>query len=475
MRDTRDTGMQHGGCGCPRERLAWLCMLVLLALLAAACDSSSPSKAGSPNTTGTPSGTAARPQVPSEVDAIILTILKNEQANGFNADPAINNGQGGLWVNWRFGAQPLQTNFNGSGQPDGPSVVPPRHDVLTDLRYIHTLWLYKVQHPADKQFDGEIARYTSIVKAEFANPRDERGWVYDELIDLHRLSGDAFYQQAARSLAAYYANTLYHSNIGTAYKTSDAYPAGWYRVDLALEVGCALIQAGTVFNQPGWTGDGQRIVQFVYTHAYISSEHAFPTQMGNVLLPDGTANPQETIYRGLYGHTRIEGGEVRAGTVAQMILSLLHVYQVTHDQSFLTHATDLLGPLTAENNSLGLWDSQHRGYFMAVVFPGPDIQHPGTPQVRAGKKESGRLIQMLEAFRVANNVTQNRYQAMQDAMVRVAVHDAYYAPGHGYLYEETVDWQPLTLKHGIHEDWVTTEAMGIGLEGLLSLGDSNPW
>jgi hypothetical protein len=87
---------------------------------------------------------------------------------------------GGLWVNWRYGTRPLQTNVNGTGEPDDTNVSPPRHDELTDLRYIHNLWSYKRQNPADTSFNREIARYTPIIKREFAHSHNERGWLYDE-------------------------------------------------------------------------------------------------------------------------------------------------------------------------------------------------------------------------------------------------------------------------------------------------------
>lgn len=37
-------------------------------------------------------------------DAIVLDMLRNIHANG------INQAAGGLWINWRYGSKPLQTN-----------------------------------------------------------------------------------------------------------------------------------------------------------------------------------------------------------------------------------------------------------------------------------------------------------------------------------------------------------------------------
>ncbi|MBE3557896.1 MAG: hypothetical protein IMW89_01555 [Ktedonobacteraceae bacterium] len=448
----------------PRSGYCWLALLLVICCLVAGCG-------GAHRKAAPPTPVAA----PGSADAIILAMLNNIKENGYNANPAINDSLGGLWINWRYGTRPLQTNLNGSGFADGPERNPPRHDQLTDLRYLHALWLYKSLHPADTQFDGELKRYTAIVKHEFARPENERGWLYDLLIDLYQLSDDAFYRQAARSLAHYFASVLYHPDSGLSYRTSPDHPRGYYRVDLALEQGCALIQAGTLFNEPGWRAAGLRLVEQVYAAAYLPRYHVLLYQLDNVLLPDGRANPNPTIFRGLSGHTKIEGGSIRLGAVAQEILSLLHVYIVTHDVTFLNRATDLLSPLTVEQNSLGLWDREQSGYFAGATFKGPDRQHAGEPRVNRKFKESGRQLQLLEAFRVANTVTHDRYLSMQQALLHLAVGKAYYAPGRGVLYQVTADWQPVRLKNGQVQDWVTTEAMGIALEGLFSLQKAHPW
>ncbi len=457
-----------------RTRLARACaaLCALLALALGACASSATATRGGGSATAPP--TTANTQ-PGSADGVILSVLENMRANGFNAAPSLNGGLGGLHINWRYGTLPLQTDFNGSGETDDSSGASPRHDRLTDLRYLHVLLLYHHLHAGDTRFDGEIARYTAIVKAEFAGARDERGWLYDELVDLYRLSGDAFFQERARGLADYYATSLYHPDSGAVYKVSSDQPNGYYRVDLALEVGAALAQAGTTFARPDWVADGKRIIAFVYAHAYVPAYHAFMEQMSNVLAPDGSPNAVETIERGLYGHTHIEGGGVRMGEVAQIILSLLHAYMTTHDHTYLDDATGLIDPLTARHNTLGLWDSANLGYFAAAVFPGTDVMHAGTPTVQTKVKESGRQLQMLEVFRVANLLTNNRYQDMQDALEQVAAQRAYFSPGHGYLYQMTSDWRVVPLKNGQPQDWVTTEAMGIALEGLLSAQDPAPW
>lgn len=410
-------------------------------------------------------------------DEVILSMLNNIKENGFNPDRRINGGLGGLWINWRTGTRPLQVNFNGSGAPDGPKVDPPRHDDLTDFRYLHNLLSWKHQHPGDSQFDAEVRRFTAIVKREFANTHNERGWIYDELMDMWRLSGDGFFRDTARTLAEYYATKEFHADIGAAYKTRANKPRGYYRVDNALEIGCALVMAGIHFNRPDWSRKGERLVQFVYDHAYLRDYHLFLNQMDEVRLPDGSANPNQKIYREPFRNYVADGGVVRFGNIGQIALSLLHTYVVTTNRLFLDRANDLLLPLTAEQNSLRLWDVKHEGYFNGVRFDGPDFRNPGKPNLLDSKKESGRQFHMLQAFHVANRVTDGKYRAMEDALVRVLVDKAYYEPGRGILYEVKPDWTPLQLKGGKNnvEDWVTTEAIGIALEALFSLDEEAPW
>lgn len=446
---------------------AGLSVLLLLFLLIAACGSNVSGKMSS--TSDVPSGAS------TAANAMILAMLDNLKTNGWDGNPNINNGLGGLWINWRYGTSPLQVNLNGTGQVDGSSVSPPRHDILTDLRYLHNLLLYKHQNPNDTQFDGEISKYSAIVKMEYRNSANERGWVFDELLDIWRLSQDAGFQQEAQQLAQNYADALSKSAAPIVYKTTNAHPNGYYRVDLELENGAMLIQAGTLFGQAAWVTQGQQTVQFIFTHAYIPAYHTLTFEMDDVLNSDGTINSDETIYRDTYQHTRVDGSIVRVGSTALEVLSLLHAYVATHDATWLQHAQDLLSPLTSTNNLLGLWDAQNSGYFTAATFPGNDIQHPGTPKVPTTNKEAGRQLQMLEAFRVADSLTNNAYLGMQTAMTQVLETKAYYAPGHGILYQVTANWAPAPLKNGIAQDWVTTEAMGIALEALFALSASNPW
>ena len=84
-------------------------------------------------------GMSASAAAPREADSVVLTML-DVRDNGFNSNPSINNGLGGLYINWRYGSKPFEANFTGDGKSDitGTSA---RHDVLTDLRCLHNLLL----------------------------------------------------------------------------------------------------------------------------------------------------------------------------------------------------------------------------------------------------------------------------------------------------------------------------------------------
>ena len=401
----------------------------------------------------------------STIHGVEADLLTNIKDNGFdNAS-----GSDGLWINWRYGTQPLQTNINGTGEPDGVDVNPPRHDELTDLRYIHNLWSYKQQNPSDTSFDGEIARYTPIIKYEFANSHNERGWLYDEFIAIYQLTHDVFYKNTAISLASSYAKR-YDSRVGSIYKLASDHPYGSYRVDMVLEEGCALLQAGASFEHPEWQQMGANIINFVYSHAYINQYHTFADQMDNVLLPDGSVNPHEQFYVGRTKNYTVNGHLSQMGEISQIIISLLDTYNTTHKQDFLNKATRLLDSYALPANPLGMWDTVHNGYFFAAEFRGPTPEQPGPVFVNKKVKEAGRQMIMLQAFHLADTLTNNRYKMMEDQMLRVALKDTYYAPGHGVLYEVHADWAPLTFHNGELNNAVTTEAMGAELESLFALG-----
>lgn len=409
---------------------------------------------------------SAIPAIPA-IHTVEREILDNMQANGFDADVTLNKGLGGLWVNWRYGTRPLQTNVNGTGEPDDPGASP-RHDPLTDVRYLHNLWSYTRQNPTDTRYERELARYTRIVTYEFANSRNERGWLYDEFMALYALSHDPSYRAIAYHLADSYARA-YDARIGGIYHVSPLHPYGSYRVDFVLEAGCALMQAGVTFRKAQWLQDGRRVVQFVLRQAYIPRYHTFASQLDHVLSPDGSANPHPTFFFGNLKNYAVFGGKVQMGGISQIVISLLHASLATNDRDLLQQATDVLTSYAFPATTLQMWDQVHGGYFFAATFSGTSPAQPGTVAIETRRKEAGRQIIMLQAFHLANLLTRQKYAKMEQALLWLALNRVYYAPGHGVLYEVKPDWTPLAAPNGLLADMVTTEAMGAELESLFAL------
>jgi len=415
-----------------------------------------------------------------DAQAIELTVLQNMRANGYDGLSAVNGGNGGLWINWRTGSNPLTTNWNGAPTNECivtngvPSCIsyPPREDPLTDLRYLHNLELYKNQNPTDSQFDQQIQTWTSIVKYEWVNPRDQRGWVYDELFDLYRLTGDSWYAAKADALVTHYVTRNYHPNCSCFYLTSRSHPHGYYRpVDMLTEA-TALIQEGTRVGNQAWVTDGTLAFTFIYTHAYLSAWKVFPLEMDDVLNSDRTINQNELF---LVEKGKKVGDQVKMGEVAQEAEMMLHAWRTTQNAFYQTTAQSLLDGMTAAVNKLGMWDTIYGGYCQQADFSGTSYQNPGVPIIACSKKEIGRQLIMLDAYHLADATgLAMRYADMESELTNLATNQGYDATAEGYLYEMQQNFSIITIK-GQPADWVTSEADGAALEALFSLSDPVPW
>jgi hypothetical protein len=409
----------------------------------------------------------AADNISSQRLAMAKDVLSNICKNGFN--PEANDGLGGLFINWRYGSKPLLANNGRTLVRDGKveSSQESLHDRLTDLRYLRGLFLYKKYSPSDHTFDNDVAKYTGIVRADFPDGTDERGWVFDEWLSMFALTGDKWYQQAALSAAAALEKKFYHPEVGALYKRNSGDQYGYYKPSEALGQAAALVKAGRGFQNPKWVEEGTRAAKFVIAHAYLPKYHVFLGNMDGVLNDDGKVQDNETILvkESSHGYT-ITGGTMRLGEIAECAQALTSIGRITADSEILNIARDMLDALSPNNNSIGLWDAQNGGYFYGLVFPGSDYANAGQPSMRTSSKEAGRQLLMCFAFNEGNQAFANRYAQAEKAMLDVLMNRASYRPGHGYLYETTPDWNPLTRK-GKVDDFVTTEAMGIGVEALL--------
>jgi len=196
--------------------------------------------------------------------------------------------------------------------------------------------------------------------------------------------------------------------------------------------------------------------------------------MDNVLLPNGKLNPTETFFRGIDLRGKlIKDGQITVALAGQEILSPLEAYSIISDETLFSKVKELLSPLRAQTNALGLWDNHHLGYYGSLTFPGKTIAHPGRPVLNKKTKQGGEQLFMLTVFQEAETLSGGAFSSMVTALQQVALKKAFYAAGHGYLGQNSADWKPLVLQSGDNagevENWVTSEAMGMALEALQSL------
>lgn len=462
------------------------CFLGLLALVVGGCGlgpTSAPTPTGASLGLVTPRASPATNTTPRQVPSAVLQVeqdvLTGMATYGLDTVPGLNGGLGQLWINWRPQSNPLTTNWNNTPAPEctvtsgTPQCVayPPRTDRLTDLRYLHNLALYRQQQPQDRRFDAQYNRWLAIVKRLWARPRDPRGWTYELLVDISRLTGDPFFASVAADQARYYHTSVFHSACRCLYFVDSQHPNGYYRPVDTIEEAAALAEEGARSGNQTYIQEARDALRFILDHGYLRTWHAFPFAWDNVLRPDGSVNDNPTFAKGLAN----PGPEVRVIWLAQEAQTLLHATRATSDPSFAKLATEMLDALTPEVNTLGLWDSVHGGYCEKVTFTGSSLAAPGQPVLGCSKKEAGRQLVVLDAVHVASTLGLGTgYADLERRMTALAVGPDYDAAGHGYVYEVARDYRPYN-NHGIPEDWVTSEANGIALEALFSLGDPTPW
>jgi len=435
--------------------------------------------------TPTPGSQAPGSSSSNTMSSLETTVLTNMQQDGIETLPNVNNGLGGLWINWQATASATTSNWTETPYnectatpSDSCTNNPPREDPLTDIRYLHNLYSYKNQ-TGSTSFDSQITTWNQITKTEYTNTRNQRGWIYDELIDLYRLSGDSWYANTADQLVNYYVNNYYNTTCNCLVeKVNSTYPTGWYRPGDMLTAATAMIQEGERVGNQTWITDGYNSFNFIYNHAFLSSYDIFPEQMTGIFTDStlSTVNSNET-FEYQYGSPtdRKRGTDIQMGEISQEAQMMVHAYQLTGDTLFKTVGEKMLDAETSSTNTLGLWDSTNGGYYFGITFSGSTINNPGTPTINTGEKEIGRQLIMLQTFHEADQAfgDSSRYASMETSLENLATDQMYYAPQSGYLYRMSPTFGLMTDK-GNPENWVTSEADGAVLEAFFSETNSTP-
>jgi hypothetical protein len=418
-----------------------------LLLLLAACTSQVARP--SPATVPLPAGAAASDPATA---ARIRDILLDMAANAFNprAIPVSGSrGSGGLFINWRgtwsgdFATAAANTDIQESGLSDQQAGSAPRHDPLTDLTYLVNLYAYQAIDPHDREFAPDGARMVPIVEQEYAGVGYYRCWVYFQLRALAELRPAQGWGALAARLAADVYQHYYDGQAGT---ITDPRHHGLYRADYAAECGAMLIDAGQRAREAAWVSAGNSTLSHLIQRAQDPSTHLFPLQLQLGPARDTIVQPQLTI-----------------GEEAQLLDSFLDAYDLTGRKDYLDTVVQAVNSLYSP--VIGLWDPVNGGFFYSVDADGQSLN--------ASYKESRQAWMLPLLQHLARIDGGGAWTGREQAMLTV-VRDRLWQPSiHGYPYRESATFTIYQSHNGparahVLEDWVTSEAMGIGCESLDS-------
>ena len=401
------------------------------------------------------SGHAKKRTLTPSIDQVSQQVLLNMHLNGWNPNAQYRGvTTGGLFVNWNM-LNPQQTNLLGSGSqnPSGCNALPlppgcpnPQtvQDPQTALYYLNALAEYKALHPQDHSYDADLSRTTSRVMHEYASYNLPKGWIYFYLLRAGQLLQNYTLINEAHQAAYNYYTHWYNPQLGFIYNHSHGSIAGTYTTEHSIMAGAALINAGTLWNQPTWVLAGQSTIDHILASAYNSYYNFFYHDM--TVASDGTqqvANPQ-----------------AKPDAQGSIVEALTDAYAQTANLRYLSVAQQLLQSLLV---SSGLWDQANGGLFFALDM--------STGSIKQNYKETRSQAHVLIALTRYNAVLQRLGQAPQfldkvQQLTYLLTNKFFQSTYHGYLYRLTPTFGLYVTSSGITETYFTTEAMGISLDAL---------
>jgi hypothetical protein len=377
------------------------------------------------------------------IDQITRQVLLNMRVNGFNPN-AKTKGlvTGGLYVNWMMN-DPQQTNNLNVSNDDDPTSS---HDIQTDLYYLNALAEYSHLHPYDPSFNQDILKISPIVHDEFFNYNIPKGWVYFYLQRDGAFLHDPILTDEAFQAASNYYNNWYNRRLGLVYNKS--HTPGVYSTEHSLTVGAALIDAGVRWNRADWIQAGKSTLNTVMAASYQMQAQLFFNNMS--VNTDGSEV--------------VSNDQAKPSTQGSAVEALMDAYALTHQQLYLSIASQVLQGLFINN---GLWDQSYGGLFFAL-----DLD---THTLRNKYKETRAQTHALVGLYRYNQIMKvlgrpQLYLDKQQQLIALLKTNFYQSTYHGYFYRLTPTFQNYVSKTSSGapqlEDYFTTEAMGLALDAL---------
>ncbi|GCE14437.1 hypothetical protein [Tengunoibacter tsumagoiensis] len=386
-------------------------------------------------------------------DSIVKQILIDENTNGWDTT------YHGILINWRRD-DPSKVNCSDDMcDVRGHST---RHDVLNDLRDLENLYWYRARHPSDSSLNGYIARILPTVQREWGATTQSKGWLYFTILRMGMYSDDpGYWNNTLQNWAqAQYNATdpvlgVHHGLTNTVAGHGNIPLQDGYRVDGDLELGLALTDAGVRFHRPDWVSVGKREVQSVINSSFNPKYHLFARVY---VLSD----PR-------FGSNHVYDPQARMGENGQEIEELLRTGLYTKTDSYVQLAKEMLDALV---NS-PLHDRVHGGFYYRLLLGDFQGLHEG--YIDQSMKET-RQFHMLPAVHLANKVFNNRWSDIAAELHKLATaNDGLFlpAPVPGFTYRLKPDGAlypcPTCVGPQKNENWVTSEADNIAMEGLQAI------
>ena len=377
---------------------------------------------------------------------------------------------GGFWQTWRIGP-PAGVDFLANGTATPPTTVPPS-DPLLELEVLDALWRNRASDPQDGILAPFQATLTLAIKRQvpFAQALDE-GAIITTLLDLARVSGDAWYTTQAQIAITRDAATRYHPQVGAIYWVDDQHPQGWYLTAETLELAAALVEEGQAAGHPQWSRDGQQAVAFLQTHAYLPLYRIFLGRLGTVVLANGSANPDEEILRANLDAIPDDGGAAQTGDIAREAQALLTIGTLTHTTKLTQQAMTLLDDALPTHNHVNLWDATNGGYAQRTRFWGLSYAYAGRPLPPDPEKRPADEALLLSAYLHASQVDPGICADICAQLERIVHTQVIVGHVPGVFPAVSATWQPISLPGGGTLNWYRSAAMA---EVALTLLTAHP-
>lgn len=417
-----------------------------------------------------PVKTPRGPATDVELDAIVKDTL--DGMNSYGWDPV----NKGIFINWRRDT-PDRVQCSSSNCDDRNH--PTRHDSQNDIRALQHLYWYKWRHPGDTYMDAAIERILPTVKSKFGTTSSPKGWMYYVLLRIYEFVdnptdkaywenviinwADKQYADIDPAIGVQHGRTANCDCGATTIYLDDA-----YRVDHQVEMGAALVDAGTRFNRPEWVAAGYKQTMTAYGQAF-SHEYNLFTRI--YVLNDA-----------VYGSNKKWDTQAKLGEQSEEVDALLRAGAITTDPKIRSDFFDIAANMLNGLRDQPIHDKISGGYFFKM-FVGTNFDGKPSGFVDTSTKEM-RQGSLLGTFHLGNMLISPANQwAEQEAEMRAMLANTltdspsgmylpntgeftgslngYPVSNAGYTYNLNSDWSIYHM-----ENWVSNESNSLALLGI---------